>query len=149
MFGLSSRTDTRRGRSERSSRRARSSRSWQYGPTRTVSAYRWTLETSRCRLEWCTRSARRSWNLPRSRLRSAPPSEGGASARGSRPAKVNNKQGALNEMKAFLLLGVVGLLCLAVSVILEPPAGGIDGRAVLGLILAVMVVINIRTGVEV
>lgn len=52
-------------------------------------------------------------------------------------------------MKAFLLLGVVGLVCLAVSVAVHPPAGGFDGRAVLGIVLAVMVVINIRAGVEV
>ena len=52
-------------------------------------------------------------------------------------------------MKAFLLLGVVGLLCLAVSVMVDPPAGGFDGRALLAMVLAVMVVINVRSGVEV
>lgn len=51
-------------------------------------------------------------------------------------------------MRAFLLLGVVGLLCLAVSVAVNPPASGFDGRSLLGLVLAVMVVINIRAGVE-
>lgn len=51
-------------------------------------------------------------------------------------------------MKAFLLLGVLGLLCLAVSVAVNPPAGGFDGRSLLALVLAVMVIINIRVGVE-
>jgi len=46
-------------------------------------------------------------------------------------------------MKAMFILGAVLVLCLAVSVILRPPAGGFDGRALLALVISALMVLSV------
>lgn len=46
-------------------------------------------------------------------------------------------------MKVLFILGAVGLLILCWSVLVNPPAGGFDGRTLLGVVLAVMLLLSV------
>ncbi|QGZ16941.1 hypothetical protein SEA_LITTLETOKYO_49 [Arthrobacter phage LittleTokyo] len=45
-------------------------------------------------------------------------------------------------MKVLFILGVVAVLGLGLWVMLRPPAGGFDGRTLLALVLAVLLVLS-------
>lgn len=46
-------------------------------------------------------------------------------------------------MKTLFVLGAVVLLYLCWSVLTNPPAGGFDGRTLLGVVLAVLLVLSV------
>lgn len=46
-------------------------------------------------------------------------------------------------MRMLFIFGAVLVLCLAVSVVLRPPAGGFDGRALLALVVSVLMVLSV------
>lgn len=46
-------------------------------------------------------------------------------------------------MKVLFVLGAALLLVLCWSVLSSPPAGGMDGRTVLGVVLAVLLVLSV------
>lgn len=46
-------------------------------------------------------------------------------------------------MKVWFIIGAAVLLCLCWSVLTDPPDGGFDGRTLLGVVLAVVLVLSV------